>query len=107
MACAKGNGSPSARIVAIAPAGRGQEVTHPNGFLRVFHVTAAGFGMIERFALVTDFGADGPYTGQMGLVLNAAAPGLPVISLVSDLPPFRPDLAAEACVDSSSHTQWR
>jgi hypothetical protein len=48
---------------------------------------------IERIALVTDFGP-GIYLGQMVGVLSALAPGLPVIDLVHDLPPFRPDLAA-------------
>jgi S-adenosylmethionine hydrolase len=49
---------------------------------------------IRRIALVTDFGAAGPYMGQMRLVLEALVPGMPVLELVSDLPPFRPDLAA-------------
>ncbi|MCG6941331.1 MAG: SAM-dependent chlorinase/fluorinase [Thiohalocapsa sp.] len=46
-----------------------------------------------RIALVTDFGA-GPYVGQIWLLLAAARPALPVIELVGDLAPFRPDLAA-------------
>lgn len=50
--------------------------------------------MIKRIALVTDFAAAGPYLGQLRLVLDGLLPGLPVIDLVSDLPPFRPDLAA-------------
>lgn len=50
-------------------------------------------GSIQRVALVTDFGA-GIYTGQIGARLSALLPGLPVIDLVHDLPPFRPDLAA-------------
>jgi S-adenosylmethionine hydrolase len=48
----------------------------------------------KRIALVTDFGAAGPYVGQMKLRLAELAPKMPVIDLVSDLPPFRPDLAA-------------
>lgn len=48
---------------------------------------------IERIALVTDFGA-GIYVGQMQARLSAEVPGLPVIDLVHDLKPFRPDLAA-------------
>ena len=48
---------------------------------------------IERIALVTDFGA-GIYVGQVIARLSALVPGLPVIDLVHDLPPFRPDLAA-------------
>ncbi|MGB5835142.1 MAG: SAM-dependent chlorinase/fluorinase [Thiohalocapsa sp.] len=46
----------------------------------------------RRIALITDFGG-GPYVGQMGLVLSALA-DVPTISVVSDLPAFRPELAA-------------
>ena len=48
----------------------------------------------KRIALVTDFGIASPYLGQIRLLLAAAFPSLPVIELISDLPPFRPDLAA-------------
>lgn len=44
--------------------------------------------------LATDFGPAGPYMGQMRAVLAAAAPGVPVIDLFSDLPPFDPRRAA-------------
>jgi len=47
---------------------------------------------IARVLLVTDFGP-GIYVGQMRAILAALAPDLPVIDLVQDLPPFRPDLA--------------
>ena len=50
--------------------------------------------MIDRIALVTDFGGTGPYVGQMKLRLSGLLPRIPVIELVSDLVPFRPDLAA-------------
>jgi S-adenosylmethionine hydrolase len=50
--------------------------------------------MPERIALLTDFGAAGPYTGQVRLLLQALAPGVPTIDLMADLPRFRPDLAA-------------
>lgn len=50
--------------------------------------------MIERIALATDFGAGGPYLGQMALMLAACAPGVPVIALSSDLPVHAPELAA-------------
>ena len=39
-------------------------------------------------ALFTDFGLEGPYIGQVAAVLQQCAPGVPVISLFSDLPPF-------------------
>ncbi|MBK1618120.1 hypothetical protein CKO42_06610 [Lamprobacter modestohalophilus] len=46
-----------------------------------------------RIVLLSDFG-DGPYVGQMQLRLTELAPNVPVVTLTSDLPPFRPDLAA-------------
>ena len=36
--------------------------------------------------LFTDFGLEGPYTGQVKTVLYRAAPGVPVIDLFADLP---------------------
>lgn len=48
---------------------------------------------IARIALVTDFGV-GIYPGQLRARLCALVPDIPVIDLVHDLPPFRPDLAA-------------
>lgn len=48
---------------------------------------------IRRIALITDFGL-GPYIGQVLLRLSALLPGVQVVDLISDLPPFRPDLAA-------------
>lgn len=50
--------------------------------------------LMRRIALLTDFGAAGPYVGQVKLRLSELAPDVPVVDLVSDLPPFRPDLAA-------------
>lgn len=50
--------------------------------------------MIERIALVTDFSAASPYSGQLRMVLHGLVPELPVFDLVSDLEPFRADLAA-------------
>jgi len=47
----------------------------------------------KRIALLTDFGA-GPYIGQIQLSLSAICGAVPVIDLISDLVPFRPDLAA-------------
>jgi S-adenosylmethionine hydrolase len=37
--------------------------------------------------LFTDFGLEGPYTGQVAAVLQRAAPAVPVISLFADLAP--------------------
>ncbi len=50
--------------------------------------------MIDRIALVTDFGGTGPYVGQVKLRLSGLVPQVPVIDLISDLAPFRADLAA-------------
>jgi S-adenosyl-L-methionine hydrolase (adenosine-forming) len=44
--------------------------------------------------LFTDFGLEGPYTGQVKAVLHKAAPGVPVIDLLSDAPAGRPRPAA-------------
>ncbi len=49
---------------------------------------------MRGIALVTDFGDQGPYVGQMELCLTERAPQAQVTRLISDLPPFRPDLAA-------------
>lgn len=38
--------------------------------------------------LYTDFGLEGPYTGQMKAVLLHEAPGVPIVDLCADLPPF-------------------
>jgi len=38
--------------------------------------------------LFTDFGLEGPYIGQVQAVLQQQAPGIPVINLFSDLPPY-------------------
>lgn len=45
---------------------------------------------------VSDFGLGGPYVGQVHAVLAHRAPGVPVIDLMHDLPPFRP--AAADCL---------
>jgi S-adenosyl-L-methionine hydrolase (adenosine-forming) len=44
--------------------------------------------------LFTDFGLEGPYTGQVKAVLSRAAPHVPVIDLFADLPPGKPKPAA-------------
>lgn len=44
--------------------------------------------------LFTDFGLEGPYTGQVKAVLYQVAPGVPVIELFADAPAGRPKPAA-------------
>jgi S-adenosyl-L-methionine hydrolase (adenosine-forming) len=44
--------------------------------------------------LFTDFGLDGPYTGQMKAVLHRMAPGVPVIDLFADAPVGDPKASA-------------
>jgi hypothetical protein len=46
---------------------------------------------IKRIVLVTDFGP-GIYVGQVAARLNQLVPEVPIIDLVNDLAPFRPDL---------------
>lgn len=48
---------------------------------------------MRNVIFVTDFGV-GPYTGQMQLRIKELLPHTDCIDLISDLPPFRPDLAA-------------
>ena len=45
-------------------------------------------------ALFTDFGLEGPYTGQMKAVLHRDAPGVPVVDLFADAPTASPKPAA-------------
>jgi S-adenosylmethionine hydrolase len=45
-------------------------------------------------AIFTDFGIQGPYLGQMHAVLAAEAPGVRVVDLFPDLPPFNVRAAA-------------
>jgi len=44
--------------------------------------------------LFTDFGLEGPYTGQVQALLYRQAPGIPVVSLFADLAPFDTQSAA-------------
>jgi hypothetical protein len=44
--------------------------------------------------LFTDFGLQGPYTGQMKAVLHGMAPGIPVIDLFADAPIGNPKASA-------------
>jgi S-adenosylmethionine hydrolase len=50
--------------------------------------------MPPLIVLVTDFGLEGPYTGQVKTVLYRDAPGVPVIDLFADLPAGKPRPAA-------------
>lgn len=44
--------------------------------------------------LFTDFGLQGPYTGQMKGVLYQMAPGMPAIDLFADAPVGNPNASA-------------
>ena len=44
--------------------------------------------------LFTDFGLEGPYTGQVKAVLYRAAPGVPIVELFADAPAGQPKPAA-------------
>ncbi len=46
--------------------------------------------------LFTDFGLEGPWIGQVEAVLHQQAPGVPVVNLFADLPPF--DIRSAACL---------
>lgn len=45
-------------------------------------------------ALFTDFGLDGPYTGQVKATIWRESPGLPIVDLFADAPAQRPKEAA-------------
>jgi len=49
---------------------------------------------MTRIVLFSDFGAEGPYLGQMHAVLQQQAPGTPVIDLLSNAPSGNPRLSA-------------
>lgn len=44
--------------------------------------------------LFTDFGLNGPYTGQMKAVIHNLAPSVPIVDLLSDAPAYNPQLSA-------------
>ena len=50
--------------------------------------------MAAIIVLFTDFGLEGPYTGQVKTVLHQIAPGALVVDLFADLPAARPQPAA-------------
>jgi S-adenosyl-L-methionine hydrolase (adenosine-forming) len=50
--------------------------------------------MAPLIVLFTDFGLEGPYTGQVKTVLHRLAPGVPIVDLFADLPPAKPRPAA-------------
>src|SRR5438270_10168100 len=51
----------------------------------------------------TDFGLQGPYTGQMKAVLHQMAPGIPTIDLFADAPAGNPKAAAYLL---AAYAQW-
>ena len=44
--------------------------------------------------LFTDFGRDGPYVGQMHMVLHRGSPGVPIVDLLHEAPTYNPKAAA-------------
>jgi S-adenosyl-L-methionine hydrolase (adenosine-forming) len=50
--------------------------------------------MGPMIALFTDFGLEGPYTGQVKTVLHRTAPGVTIVDLFADAPAARPRPAA-------------
>src|SRR3984957_10501008 len=59
-------------------------------------LAGAGSGPHSRAMIVlfTDFGLDGPYTGQVMAVLHRDAPGAHVVSLFADAPSGKPQPSA-------------
>ena len=60
--------------------------------------------------LFTDFGIEGPYTGQVQARLQQLAPGVPVINLFSDLEPWDVEARGEnqllMCVFQRRTRSW-
>ena len=54
-------------------------------------------------ALFTDFGLNGPYTGQMKAVLHQLAQGVPVVDLFADAPACNPRASAYLL---AAHAAW-
>ena len=54
-------------------------------------------------ALFTDFGLQGPYTGQVKAVLHNLAQGVPVVDLFADAPPYDPKASAYLL---AAHAAW-
>src|SRR2546425_11704375 len=53
--------------------------------------------------LFTDFGLQGPYTGQMKAVLHQMAPGIAIIDLFADAPAGNPKASAYLL---AAYAQW-
>src|SRR5260221_6311154 len=53
--------------------------------------------------LFTDFGLQGPYTGQMKAVLHQMAPGISIIDLFADAPAGNPKASAYLL---AAYAQW-
>tara|TARA_Y100000588_G_scaffold339037_1_gene381417 strand:+ start:707 stop:904 length:198 start_codon:yes stop_codon:yes gene_type:complete len=51
-------------------------------------------GVDSVILLFTDFGAAGPYVGQMRAVLSRAVPEVPAVELMSDAPAFDAKVSA-------------
>jgi S-adenosyl-L-methionine hydrolase (adenosine-forming) len=58
---------------------------------------------LAMIVLFTDFGLQGPYTGQMKAVLQQMAPGIPAIDLFADVPAGNPKAAAYLL---AAYAQW-
>src|SRR5215831_8997082 len=58
------------------------------------HARAWAHSGKHMIVLFTDFGLQGPYTGQMKAVLHRMAPGVPIIDLFADAPAGNPKASA-------------
>ena len=83
-----GSNAPYRPPILAAPRGR-----------RQFQAVRA-VGMIVLF---TDFGLQGPYTGQMKAVLHQMAPGISIIDLFADAPAGNPKASAYLL---AAYAQW-
>jgi S-adenosylmethionine hydrolase len=63
----------------------------------------AGATRATMIVLFTDFGLQGPYTGQMKAVLHQMAPGISIIDLFADAPTGNPKASAYLL---AAYAQW-
>lgn len=70
------------------------EVNHDTRLFQARRAPHDGRMPAPLIVLFTDFGATGPYVGEMKARLALGAPGVPVIDLLCDAPRFNPKAAA-------------
>lgn len=92
----------SRRTPGSASTGHAQALRQP-GSSDTHAASHAGRSSLRAFALLTDFGLDDPYVGQMKGVLHRLAPGVPILDLSHGVPRHRVETAAFFLAASHRH----